>query len=311
MIPIQDHNPFQDKRGKLYIDNGQQQYYHFVDEEKIEGLGTIEHVTPGILLQTTLLSKSIIKKKNYHLRKQQDFLSLDLILDGSMYHSQDGKTLLIEPGEICIMQPGHDHAFMPGPANYYRTISMIIVGPVLNNMLKTSQFHNQRYVKINEPERFVNCYEKIREAFLSNTPDREEVLSNRTYEVLQVVATPEAIRILPKEIEDFLSLLQENPEKNFTSKDISKMLGKSTPTVNKLFRDYFSTTPHRYIVKLRMHEAVKRLLQTNLSIKEIAYSVGYQNPLNFSTEFKKCYKISPLKYKKNFTMSRAIPKHNL
>ena len=49
--------------------------------------------------------------------------------------------------------------------------------------------------------------------------------------------------------------------------------------------------------KLRMEEACRLLMNDKLSIKEIAYLVGYTSQEQFSRTFRLCYQMSPREYR--------------
>ena len=68
--------------------------------------------------------------------------------------------------------------------------------------------------------------------------------------------------------------------------------------LTRLFHLHCRSTPYRVLVEMRMRRAVNLLLETELSVKEIAGMVGYENSLNFSTEFKKRNHISPRLFRK-------------
>jgi len=54
-----------------------------------------------------------------------------------------------------------------------------------------------------------------------------------------------------------------------------------------------------YITRTRVETAAKMIRYTNLSIKEIGFSVGFETPSSFSKSFKNHFKVSPSSYRKN------------
>ena len=66
----------------------------------------------------------------------------------------------------------------------------------------------------------------------------------------------------------------------------------------RLFMQSFGQSPVNYIVNQRMDLAKSYLLDTDLNIKTIAFSVGYSDPLYFSNAFKKHFGVNPLQYRK-------------
>lgn len=71
-----------------------------------------------------------------------------------------------------------------------------------------------------------------------------------------------------------------------------------TPTYfTKIFKEQTKLTFIDYVTTYRIERAKELLNNTNLSLKEIAYEVGYKNPNYFSRVFKKIAKCSPKKYR--------------
>ena len=52
-----------------------------------------------------------------------------------------------------------------------------------------------------------------------------------------------------------------------------------------------------YLVKYRLDEGARLLSETDISIKEIACQIGYENPLTFSKIFKARVGVSPQSYR--------------
>lgn len=64
----------------------------------------------------------------------------------------------------------------------------------------------------------------------------------------------------------------------------------------RLFRQELHTTPHKYLMELRLQAAANALRSGNSSITETARMCGYHDPLYFSRMFKKKYGVSPREY---------------
>ena len=61
----------------------------------------------------------------------------------------------------------------------------------------------------------------------------------------------------------------------------------------ELFKEQIGYSPKDYFTRLKMHRACQLLAGTNLSIKEIALQVGYEDQLHFSRVFRKVNALSP------------------
>ncbi|WP_257669865.1 helix-turn-helix transcriptional regulator [Parapedobacter tibetensis] len=67
--------------------------------------------------------------------------------------------------------------------------------------------------------------------------------------------------------------------------------------LKKGFKELFGTTVFEYLSKLRMQYARKLLLDTSYSVFEIAYTLGYSEPYNFTKAFKRHFGYVPSKLK--------------
>ncbi len=69
---------------------------------------------------------------------------------------------------------------------------------------------------------------------------------------------------------------------------------------SRLFRKFTGTTAERFLTALRVNHAARMLQQSNLTVKNIAISVGFKDPYHFSKVFKKIHSVSPQKYRSQF-----------
>jgi AraC-like DNA-binding protein len=56
----------------------------------------------------------------------------------------------------------------------------------------------------------------------------------------------------------------------------------------------------QHIHEKLIEKAKEKLLTTNLSVSEIAYELGFEQPQSFNRLFKKKTEMSPLKYRQSF-----------
>jgi AraC-like DNA-binding protein len=71
--------------------------------------------------------------------------------------------------------------------------------------------------------------------------------------------------------------------------------------ITRLFRKHLQTTPYRYLTKLRIDHACHMMLDTNRTINDIAFEVGYTDVSAFYRAFIKQYKSSPSEWRKQQT----------
>jgi AraC-like DNA-binding protein len=93
--------------------------------------------------------------------------------------------------------------------------------------------------------------------------------------------------------------MHENLHRSLSREEICKYVGRSMPYFNKIFADYMHCTPIAYFLDQKFNWTVQLLKTTSLSIKEIAYKAGFDDPLYFSAQFKKRFGVPPTEYRKH------------
>jgi AraC-like DNA-binding protein len=81
----------------------------------------------------------------------------------------------------------------------------------------------------------------------------------------------------------------------------------------RLFKSTYGKTPHQYLTTVRIEKA-KLLLQTNISIADVCFSVGFESISSFTGLFKRITSVTPSTYqqqqlKRNAEIARAPLKY--
>lgn len=79
---------------------------------------------------------------------------------------------------------------------------------------------------------------------------------------------------------------------------IAAYVGLERSYFSKLFKQQTGTSPHAYLLIVRLEKAVDLLLKTDLTIEQIAYSAGFGSLHHFSAMFAERYKQPPSQFRK-------------
>jgi AraC-like DNA-binding protein len=92
-------------------------------------------------------------------------------------------------------------------------------------------------------------------------------------------------------------LSTQYPE-DISIESLAEAIGYSRAHLSRIFKRYTQTTPSTYLLRLRVDNA-RRLLREReeLTIEQIASSVGFHDPLYFSKQFKRIYHENPTSYR--------------
>lgn len=94
-----------------------------------------------------------------------------------------------------------------------------------------------------------------------------------------------------------LEYIQKNYSTNMTIEELANYIGLDRKYMSSVFKDVLKTTPQLYLINFRMNKACELLTGTELSIGDIARSVGYEDPLLFSRMFRRIKKVSPRQFR--------------
>jgi len=88
-------------------------------------------------------------------------------------------------------------------------------------------------------------------------------------------------------------MIDEDPRIDFTITDLAQKVGLNECKLKYGFKVVFSKGIHQYRLSVRLQHAKNKLEETNLTIEEIAYKVGFKSRDGFSNAFKREFKKSP------------------
>lgn len=76
----------------------------------------------------------------------------------------------------------------------------------------------------------------------------------------------------------------------------------------RLFRKAYHRTPHQYLINKRIEKAKELLANSDWSVTEICFEVGFESPASFSTLFRKIVGWAPSVYRARVQEMRRSPR---
>ncbi len=111
-------------------------------------------------------------------------------------------------------------------------------------------------------------------------------------------ADSSADKTAAQEYLDFsVNYIKANFGQNLTVSKLTQLLGISQPYLYKIFKDTFGKSPKSFITDYRMKLAKEMLAETDFTVAEIAYSVGFSDSFAFSKCFSSRVGTSPTEYR--------------
>ncbi|QWT85777.1 helix-turn-helix domain-containing protein [Chryseobacterium sp. PCH239] len=96
----------------------------------------------------------------------------------------------------------------------------------------------------------------------------------------------------------FLESVRDHFQDNYQVSHFANLLGTTEAKLNEISKLHTNKTAQNVIYSLTISEAKRLLLYEKLTVKEIAYQLGFNDPFYFSNFFKKHTSRSPKEYQK-------------
>jgi len=110
--------------------------------------------------------------------------------------------------------------------------------------------------------------------------------SIRTDQDTQRLSVPTRIGVRHPKLSLVVQMMEQNIEEPISPSLLASDVGMSTRQLERLFRRYLNRSPKRYYMELRLQRARNLLMQTDMSVINVALACGFASPSHFS----KCYR---------------------
>ena len=92
---------------------------------------------------------------------------------------------------------------------------------------------------------------------------------------------------------DIHRVVEENYTSPISLDELAYLSGRSLSSFKREFQDIYGEPPARWIREKRLSKAQQMLRSSSLSVADVAYSLGFENPTHFSRIFKQQYGYAP------------------
>lgn len=97
-----------------------------------------------------------------------------------------------------------------------------------------------------------------------------------------------------EKIQQILTFLEANYDRQIDPLELEEISNYSYRNIQRIFSAILQETIGDFCIRLKLENAYKKLVYTDLSIVEVAYDVGYSNNQSFAKAFKNKFHITPL-----------------
>ena len=219
------------------------------------------------------------------------------------FSNRNERPIEIHSGMILFLQPGIWHTYCPLSKIGWKEYFIGFNGEIADNLIKNNFFRTgNQVIDIGLNEEVVTLYAKAIEVAKADKTAVRQQLAGIAFHLIGLLLSITKNKIYEidnwgQKIERSKIWMQENIASEINLERLASDLNTSYSWFRKIFKDYTGYAPAKYYQELKLRKAKEWLAETNSSIKEIAYNLGYANSEHFFTVFKKNTGLTPTEFR--------------
>ncbi|CDQ40611.1 MULTISPECIES: AraC family transcriptional regulator [Virgibacillus] len=215
------------------------------------------------------------------------------------------QTYDLSKGHAFLVQIPSDHCYyLPDQSSSWEFIFITLFGNEVTRFFEqitTKHGHLFTFPLHAKPiKRIFHLLEEIATSGIEQAYKASQYAYSFLMDYLQYVEYEEQSQSpFPLTIYKAISFMQSKFAENLVLDDIVAVTGLSKYHFTRLFHHTVKETPMKYLAKLRIHQSIFLLKNSDLTIAEIATAVGFRSGNYFSKVFKNMINVPPSEYRKN------------
>lgn len=220
----------------------------------------------------------------------------------------------VDKGTIILLRPGELHSYWPSQQTGWVEHYIGFEGATFDRMLRLLELDKGPQLwKIGLNNELTQLYERAFEIAADKKIAPQPLLTGIVCHMLGLLnysvrnrADKPASDLLEQAVEKAKIIMESKVAEELDLHELASELNLSYSWFRKTFKDYTGHAPAKYFQQLKLRRAARMLAETQLSIKEIAYSLGYKSTEHFFALFKRNTGFTPTAYR-NYGREDAPP----
>ncbi|WP_036718750.1 AraC family transcriptional regulator [Paenibacillus sp. JCM 10914] len=241
----------------------------------------------------------------------REYVLIHTVLHGKGVFECAGKLHHLQAGDTFVILPGVTFSYEADAHNPWHYIWLALLdqepGMMMADMGITPTHPIIHCANPNQLTELTMLYRHIRQCFKqSNQPWLEDLESSGWARLLLHQLAMLNKEFLPPSTQDIPDIekgvreaerwISTHYHQQLSIDHMAKTLGYHRAHLSKMFKQFTGLSPMQYLIKVRIEKA-RQLLKTSITIHEIASSVGFNDALYFSKQFRKRYGMTPSEYR--------------
>lgn len=265
-----------------------------------------------------------LMKVSYAPPQISDYLTLFLMLSGSMVVTTGGKDYLLQTDDLLVINPRQQFQVKSSDKNLLLSLRVSrapITSQFKDNWLPFIDCSTSGADKGSESEKFQQLREALvhlMAAYFKQNNESELEIYQHFFTVLtklvkgfkkEVVPTPQVTaEIADERLNQLLDQIQLNYDQPISLETLAESSGISYYHLSRSFKKQVGMTFTEYLNQIRLMHAAESLMLTAQSVIKVALNNGFSNAKHFHQVFKKHYGLTPANYRKKYSLQKDLEK---
>lgn len=232
----------------------------------------------------------------------RDHFLIHLVVSGKGQYTCDGKSYELKAGDLFLIKPSQVVSYIADEDEPWEYYWVGFNGTYAQKIVSVLPF--KETCPVYSPKDFESCKEYLYQIYENsgNSIKNSAAMLGYLYLFLaKLIEESNLISPAPSVAQsnyviEAIKYIQFNYSTDISVDDIANAVGISRSHLYRVFVSNLNQSPIDYLTEYRINEACNLIKNTNLSISQIAVSVGFFDQFYFSRVFKKIKKIPPSKY---------------
>ena len=245
----------------------------------------------------------------YRMKRQDSAETvIEYVVEGRGYLHVNGENYAATAGDVYILRKKTTHTYWSDARYPWVKIFFNIRGSLAEKILDEYQLGDSGRVVLGA-EGLEQDFRDMLEDLMDSTVGQTERFDRATVNFLKIIIKltnmqraagvhKDDLMSVENEMNTLIEYITMNPRRIVSNQELADVIFRSKDYIIKRFFANFGATPYDYQIQQKIFSAKNMLANMNLSVKEIANSLGYDDQHYFSYMFKKRCGMSPTQYRK-------------
>jgi AraC-like DNA-binding protein len=215
------------------------------------------------------------------------------------FESRQSARQPIEAGQVIFLFPGVWHRYRPDAETGWDEHWVGFNGDVARRWVKTKFFTPRTPVfKPGQEEKWLTLFTELIAVIKLNRPALQQVMAGFTAQLLGLLYSGQQAGLAGDDqalliVQRAIAKMQTELERGLNAQALARELNVSYSSFRHTFQQHTGSSPHQYLLELRLVRARNLLTQTTQSVKEISQQAGFDDEHYFCRFFKKKTGLTP------------------